>query len=214
MRVLITPQFNRAMLSLSTDARTEASRLFALVSAISKEQLIKSPLLTKLERGKEDIYTLRTQSVRVFCAFDPAGDLLFLDVSEARSPSASEIGPDEITLFGRHGEPKAYIATNDENTIYAYDGRPLAYVDENSNVYGFNGQHLGWFEGDIVWDHRGRRIGFTSKACPAFTRFEPFKGFKRFKPFKRLTRIAPFKPLKSLSSSPDDLLVFLEDGAP
>lgn len=213
MKVLITPQFNRGMLALSKDARTEVSRLFSLVSATSREQLVKSPLLTKLERGKEDIYTLRTRSVRVFCAFDLAGDLLFLDVSEARSPSAAGKGPNEITLFGPHGEPKAYVATSDDNTIYSFHGRPLAYVDENSNVYGFNGRHLGWFEDGIIWDHRGLKVGFTSSACPAFTRFEPFKGFKQFKPFKAFKAFAPFKPFKSLSNSSTDLLTFLEEGA-
>ena len=213
MRVLITPQFNAAMLQIGKNAQHEVSQLFALASSMSREQLIDSPLLTKLEAGGGDVYTLRTRSTRVFCTFDSAEDLLFLDVKEVKYPSI-ETPPaqeSEITLFGSKGDPKAYIARDEDNTIYAFDGRPLAYLD-GENIYGFNGQHLGWFEDGIVWDHKGLRIGFTSSKCPAFTKFEPFKGFKRFKPFKSFKRFAPFKPFKSFSTSNVDLLTFLEAG--
>lgn len=212
MRVLITPQFNAAMLNIGKSAQQEISQLFALVSAMSQEQLINSPILTKLESGGGNIYTLRTRSTRVFCSFDSADDLLFLDAKEVKYPSIeSQPQESEITLFGSKGDPKAYIAKDEENTIYSFDGRPLAYLD-GENIYGFNGRHLGWFEDGIVWDHKGLRVGFTSSKCPAFTKFEPFKGFKRFKPFKAFKQFAPFKPFKSYSSSNSDLLTFLEAG--
>lgn len=207
MRVLITPQFNASMLNLGKNAQQEISQLFALASSMSLEQLIDLPIFTKLESGNGDMYTLRTRSTRVFCTFDSADDLLFLDAKEVRYPSIEAPTPQdsEITLFGPKGDPKAYIATDEENTIYSFDGRPLAYLDQD-NIYGFNGHHLGWFEDGIVWDHKGLRTGFTSSTCPAFTKFEPFKGFKRFKPFKNFKRFAPFKPFKSLSQSKTDML--------
>ena len=58
----------------------------------------------------------------------------------------------ETTLFDPTGAPVAYIDHGDENTIYSFEGGPLAYVDQGDNVYGFNGSHLGWFQGDVLWD--------------------------------------------------------------
>lgn len=215
MRVLITPQFNAAMLRLTKTSQQEVGQLFTLTSTLTREQLVDSPLFTKLEGGTGDIYTLRSRSTRVFCTFDENGDVLFLDVREIRYPSIETPTPQEgeVTLFGRNGDPKVYIAKDEDNTIYSFHGRPLAYIDENDNIYGFNGKHLGWFEEGIVWDHRGKRVGFTSDKCPSPTRFEPFKGFKRFKPFKNFKAFAPNKPIKGLAVSSEDLLAFLEAGA-
>lgn len=213
MRVLITPQFNAAMLQLSKPSQQEVAQLYTVAFAMTKEQLIDSPLLTRLESGTGDLYTLRTRSTRVFCSFDSADDLLFLDVREVKFPSIETPAPQEseTTLFGPNGDPKVYIAKDEENTIYSFDGRPLAYLD-GENIYGFNGRHLGWLEDGIVWDHKGLRVGFTSSKCPAFTKFEPFQGFKRFKPFKSFKTFAPFKPFKTFSTSNADLLTFLEAG--
>jgi hypothetical protein len=213
MKVLITPHFNSAMLRIDTDAQKDASQLFSLASVLTREQLLKSPLLTKLNTSDE-IYTLRGGRVRVFCTFDANGDLLFLDVAEAKDfpvpTPRSKKG--EVTLFGRNGDPQAYIAHDDDNSLYSFAGEPLAYVDENSNIYGFNGVHLGWFEDEIVWDHAGRRVGFTAKTCPVLRKFEPFKGFKQFKPFKAFKQFAPFKPLKSQAFSREELIDFLHKG--
>jgi hypothetical protein len=213
MKVLISPHFNSAMLRLDTAAQKETSQLFSLASALTREQLLESPLLTKLTTS-EEMFTLRGGLVRIFCALDANGDVIFLDV---RQVGASPVQPErpkngEVTLFGKSGEPQAYIAYGDESTIYSFSGDPLAYVDDNCNIYGFNGHHLGWFEDDIIWDHRGRRVGYTAKSCPAFRKFEPFKGFKRFKPFKGFKQFAPFKPLKSTLQSAESLLEFLQSG--
>lgn len=213
MKVLITSNFNSAMQSLSKAAQREVSSLYTLVSSLSREELVNSPLLTKLEFTSGDIYTLRTRTVRVFCAFDSEDDLLFLDVKEVKGPTVESAPQPEITLFTPRGAPQAYIATDEENTIYSFDGRPLGYIDDQANVYGFNGRHLGWFEEGKIWDHEGRRVGYTSQTCPAFVQFEPFKGFKRFKPFKAFAQFPPFKPFKSLTNSQIDLLRFLEQGA-
>lgn len=213
MRILITPQFNASMLKLSASEQTEVSHMFSLANSLEKEQLLSSPLITKLNSSESDLYTLRTRSTRIFCTFDAAGDLLFVDVSAAKDRWVEENQPvdKETTLFGSKGDPVAYIATDGENTIYSFDGQPLAYL-EKGNVYGFNGLHLGWFENGIVWDHNGERVGFTSSNCPSFTKFEPFKGFKRFKPFKSFKQFAPFKPYKKYSNSALSLLTFLKQG--
>lgn len=213
MKVLISPHFNSAMQRLDTSAQKEVSRLFSLASVLTQDQLFQSPLLTKLNTG-DNIYTLRGGAVRVFCTLDANGDLLFLDVGHAGALPVRPAPPKkgEVTLFGKNGDPQAYVAHGDGNTIYSFAGEPLAYVDEQNNIYGFNGSHLGWFEEGIVWDHHGRRVGFTSKACPVFKQFEPFKGFKQFKPFMGLKQLAPFKPIKMHVLADENLLVFLHAG--
>jgi mRNA-degrading endonuclease RelE of RelBE toxin-antitoxin system len=214
MRVLITPQFNASMRALRKAAQKEVMTLFSMVSAMEPAQFVNSPLLTKLATTEASLYTLRGRAVRIFCSFDTQNDILFLDVGEVGDSSFEQATPrkSEITMFGRNGEPIAYVATDDDSTIYSFAGEPLAYLD-NDNVYGFNGMHLGWFEDGVLWNHQGQKVGFTQRTSPVFTRFEPFKGFKRFKPFKAFKQFAPFKPLKSGAIANEDLLSFLKQGA-
>lgn len=214
MRVLITPQFNSSMRELSKTAQKEVMSLFSMVSAMEPAQFANSPLLTKLVTTEASLYTLRGRSVRIFFSFDTQSDILFLDVGEVGDSSFEQATPhkSEITLFGRNGDPIAYVATDDDSTIYSFAGEPFAYID-NDSVYGFNGKHLGWFEDGILWTHLGQKVGFTQKTSPVFTRFEPFKGFKRFKPFKAFKQFAPLKPLKAEAIAKEDLLSFLKRGA-
>ena len=210
---LISPHFNIAMQGLDVSAQKEVSQLFSLASVLTQEQLFQSPLLTKLN-AVDNMYTLRGATVRSSCMLDANGDLLFLDVSRTVALPVRAAPPKkgEVTLFGRSGDPQAYIASRDSNTIYSFSGEPLAYVDDKANIYGFNGKHLGWFEDDIVWNHQGRRVGFTSTSCPVLRQFEPFKGFKQFKPFKGFKQFAPFKPVKTGSVASESLLDFLKAG--
>ncbi|MEJ1367867.1 MAG: hypothetical protein RPU35_06600 [Candidatus Sedimenticola sp. (ex Thyasira tokunagai)] len=214
MKVLITHQFNQAMLQLNTMQQQEVSSFYSFVSTMEKEDILSSALLTRIASKEEGIYTLRGKHVRIFCTFDEQDNILFLDVGVATSPQfiQPEEKTGETTLFGSKGDPKAYIAWDDENTIYSFNGKPLAYIDEELNIYGFNGKHLGWFEEDVVWNHQGQRVGFTSNTCPVYTQFEPFKGFKQFKPFKGFKQYAPFKPYKGTIASQVPLLDFLEGG--
>lgn len=214
MKVLITPQFNQAMLRLNSLQQQEVSRLFSFITTLEKEDVLNPALLTRITSKDKGIYTLRGQHIRIFCTFDADENLLFLDVAIATFPQVvdTEVEEDETTLFGVKGDPIAYIAWNDGNTIYSFNGRPLAYVDENMNIYGFNGKHLGWFEDGIVWDHQGQRVGFMKQTSPVFTQFEPFKGFKQFKPFKGFKQFVPFKPFKSATISATGILDFLERG--
>lgn len=126
-------------------------------------------------------------------------------------PPVDSTSKRETTLFDCNGSPLAYVARDDEFTIYSFDGEPLAYLDEDNNVYGFDGRHLGWFEVNIIWNHQGQKVGFTADSCPVFTQLEPFKGSKQFKPFKGLKQFAPFKPFKSTAISNVGLLDFLKE---
>ncbi len=119
----------------------------------------------------------------------------------------------EETLLDNEGNAIAYIARDDENTIYLWNGTPGAYLDEENRIYGFNGQHMGWYEDGIVWDLKGGRAGYNKDTLPVFAKFEPFKAFKKFKPFKSFKQFAKFKPFKSHSNSATKLYDFLNSGA-
>jgi hypothetical protein len=106
-------------------------------------------------------------------------------------------GDEEVSLFSGAGKAEAYIALDDELTIYLWSGKPVAYLERDSqggyNVYGFNGQHLGWFVRGVIWDHEGNGSCAVREVLQS-TQAEPFKAFKQFKPFKSFTQFAPFRP--------------------
>jgi mRNA-degrading endonuclease RelE of RelBE toxin-antitoxin system len=214
MKVLITHQFNEKMKQLAPAHQSEVVELFNFSSNANRDEIINSALLTKIQSEDSSIFTLRSKNTRLFCSFNDEEKLIFLDVSSVSErhikPAQKPAG--ETTVFGRNGEPAAYVAHDDENTIYTFGGQPCAYIDESKNVYGFNGRHLGWFEDGIIWNHTGRKVGFIKTSCPVFTSFEPFKGFKKFKPLKGLKHLAPLKPLKSMANSEEGLLSFLKQG--
>lgn len=217
MKVLISHQFNSAMQSLNGVSRQEASALYTFLSESDIEHIISSSF-TKITSTHNDVFTLRGNTIRIFCTFISQTEekvIVLLDVKmvdDIEFNSSEEELKGETTLFGSRGEPTAYIEDSDEKTIFSFNGEPLAYIDENNNVYGFNGKHLGWFEGQIVWDHLGQQVGFTKSTCKTFRQFEPFKGFKQFKPFKAFKQLPPLKPLKGTGVSDVGLLKFLKKG--
>jgi hypothetical protein len=108
----------------------------------------------------------------------------------------------EVALFDQRGEATAYIALNDELTIYLWSGIPVAYLDRENgddfHVYGFNGKHLGWFVGGIIWGHDGN-AGCAVKDRLQFVQLEPLKALKQLKPIKSLEELAPLRPLFTTS---------------
>ena len=104
----------------------------------------------------------------------------------------------EVPLYTGNGEPVAYIAVNDELTIYLWGGQPVAYLDNtlgSLNVYGFNGQHLGWFERGVVWMHDGNAACAIKEALAVGAHSEPGKFGKFGKPGKFGKQGAPGKPM-------------------
>ena len=217
MKTLVTHQFNKAMLSLTPLMQQEVTGFYSLANSVDKEHLIASSF-TQIDSENDDIFTLRGNNVRIFCTFTTdhgEESIVFLDAKSVSSFGYSSTLNDlqgEITLFGAQGEPIAYIEDTSDKTIFTFNGEPSAYVDENNNIYGYNGNHLGWYEEQILWDHSGNRVGFTKNTCPSFIQFEPFKGFKQFKPFKSFKQFAPLKPLKSHNHSSIGLLEFIKAG--
>jgi hypothetical protein len=123
---------------------------------------------------------------------------------------------DEKTLFDRDGQAVAYIALDDESNIYLWKGEPVAYLKKDgseTHVYGFNGEHLGWFEKGIIWDHDGLAVGFIEGAVDKLTKLEPLKGLRRLTPLKKLEKLPPIKPTFKDKFSSTPLKLFLISGS-
>jgi len=122
----------------------------------------------------------------------------------------------EITLFDSDGDATAYIADDEDSTIYMWDGTPVAYLVTNDSysfhIYGFNGKHLGWFEGGVVRDHDGYAVGFVKGAVNKATKYEPYKSYKKYKPYKSYKEYAPYKPYFKSQFSDTYLSLFLKRG--
>lgn len=100
----------------------------------------------------------------------------------------------ETTLFESNGFAVAYIS--DDLTVYLWAGDAVAYLEPDRaggfHLYGFNGEHLGWYAAGVVRDHAGHAVGANRAALSRPTLPEPFKPPKKIKPFKANGSPAPF----------------------
>lgn len=122
----------------------------------------------------------------------------------------------EKTLFDSEGDAVAYIAIDDELNIYLWKGEPVAYLKKDLgeiHIYGFNGDHLGWFEGGVAYNNKSRPVGFIDGAVSKITKLEPLKGLRKLTPLKSLERLAPIKPVFKKEFSDTPLKTFLMQGA-
>ena len=121
----------------------------------------------------------------------------------------------EISLFSADGSAIAYVA--DDLTIYLWGGKPVAYLRgdpaDRFDVYGFNGRHLGWYSGGVLYDHAGFLVGARKEAFSTFTKLEPIKGIKQIKPIKAIPQIAPVAPIFVNQWSREYLDEFLLQGS-
>jgi len=88
MRILITEQFNKAVVKLNDTDKKQVFALFSRLEGMSKKEIFESRLLTKIAPSDEKIYVLKSKFVRVFCTFENDGeqdDLIFLDVIRKNS---------------------------------------------------------------------------------------------------------------------------------
>ena len=87
------------------------------------------------------------------------------DVPDGPRPELQTLGDEyiggeimEVTLYDGHGHPEAYIA-DDSSTIYLWSGHAVVYIDQGGLLYGWDGHHLGWFVGGVLYDTHGYRVG-------------------------------------------------------
>jgi hypothetical protein len=116
-------------------------------------------------------------------------------------PGVAFAQEDETSLYDSNGNAVAYIA--DDMTIYLWSGKPVAYLyggNSGTDVYGFNGRHIGWFEKGYIRDNDGN-AACGLKAVIRLPKLEPLKSLKELKPLKSLRELAPLRPLMSMSWS-------------
>lgn len=142
-----------------------------------------------------------------FAPFAPNFQKVWAEVS---LKSFLQIGVIEISLFDSMGIAIAYI--DKDSTIYLWGGKPVAYIDDDAyNVFGFNGEHLGWFSGDMFFLRDGKVVGATKDAINN-PKFEPLKGLKNLKPLKGLKELKPLKPIFTKKWSKKSLKTVLLSG--
>jgi hypothetical protein len=117
-------------------------------------------------------------------------------------------------IYNRYGEPVLRLLDN--GRFVDYDGNSIGFIDDDNNLYNYNGEHVGRFEGGIMRDHNGACVGFgeestdTPKPFLPFKQFKPFPAFVEFEPFRPFKEFAPFKPFKQFGWSdiePRDLFI-------
>ena len=118
----------------------------------------------------------------------------------------------DTIIYDIKGDPVAYITAQFRPTIFLWSGIPVAYLHEEKYVYGINGNHLGWFRNEILFNNDGERIGFTFSTCPVATAKEPVKGKKQTmaKPRPRYRAKSPPKFLFRFADQ--NLAEFLTEG--
>ena len=119
---------------------------------------------------------------------------------------------DDINFYDSSGRAVAYIDASQDLTIYLWSGKPCAYLD-GENIYGFNGEHLGWFHSGIVYDHDGYVVAGIASVFLSPVRLAPFKGLKQLCPLKSLKELSPLKPLFSTIWSATPAQIFFLSGA-
>jgi hypothetical protein len=141
------------------------------------------------------------------------GTRLFAFAIALTLTAASAAQSDETALFDSTGTPVAYIA--DDLTIYLWSGKPVAYLyrgNHGTDVYGFNGKHLGWFEKGYVRDDDGNPT-CGLKSVIRSPKLEPLKSLKELKPLKSLRELPPLKPISSLDWADTPCQIALALGA-
>ena len=121
----------------------------------------------------------------------------------------------EIPLFDPDGHMVAFINFDDENlTIYLLPGEPVAYLYSSyhgHSIYGFNGEHLGWFEDGVIRDNEGHMVGYGNPP-PGGLFAKPPAIYPRSKPFRSIRRLEPLYPLDPRDWSDIPLADFLAAG--
>lgn len=105
---------------------------------------------------------------------------------------------EERTIFDQNGDAQAYLGK--DGAIYLFTGESVAYLTRSrqtrfKNIFGMNGEHLGWYADGIFFNHNQKVVGFFDQA-PGVTAqaslIIPDKSPK-IRGFRRMTKPEPFK---------------------
>jgi hypothetical protein len=90
----------------------------------------------------------------------------------------------DLDLYDSTGSAVAYISLDEDMAIYMWSGKPVAYVDGES-VYGFNGEHIGWFQKGIVHDNEGKVVAALARRIPRCCESGSSEGTKTTQAFEK-----------------------------
>lgn len=117
----------------------------------------------------------------------------------------------EISLYDNTGHAVAYIADDNENSIYTWSGHAVAYI-EDENIYGWNGNHLGFFVKGVIYDLRGYVVGSICEMCN-YAVYAEYAKYAKYAPYAKCAKYAPFaRPALSCAGSKEKLIEFLIKG--
>lgn len=120
----------------------------------------------------------------------------------------------EISLYNTDGEAVAYIADDGEASIYTWEGEAVAYIVDGGIIYGWCGQHIGWFADGILYDLNGYRVGFVRERCPVAV-YAEYAKYAKFAKYAKYARYAAYaRPAFSYGNSEKSLIDFLRQDAP
>lgn len=115
-----------------------------------------------------------------------------------------------MTFYDQSGSPVVY--SHDDTHLYLFSGDPVGYLRRDS-VYGFNGRHFGWFLNGWIYDHGGSPLFFSEKCkggpLKPLKQVTPLKSVRKLRPLKSLRQLPPLKPLRTLAWSGITVEVFL-----
>ncbi|WP_370575331.1 MULTISPECIES: 4-fold beta flower protein [Serratia] len=63
-------------------------------------------------------------------------------------------------MFDRNGRP---TLIHDNECVRSRAGAVIAWIN-GDNVYSLRGQHVGWFEGGVLYDNQNKALGFLSNS--------------------------------------------------
>ncbi|HEY8027852.1 MAG TPA: hypothetical protein VIF60_25155 [Burkholderiaceae bacterium] len=114
-------------------------------------------------------------------------------------------------LFDGKGRPVAYVEHEGEAMLYLWSGHVAAYVSGDL-VFGWNGNHLGWYIDGVVYDLRGQRVGSTAEKCPRALQVLRVKAPKRARPPKHARHAEHKRPDFRPTYGEQDFEDFLKGG--
>lgn len=107
-------------------------------------------------------------------------------------------------LFGQQGYSDYFIYGNDR--IVRPNGSSLAWIDKQGNVYGYDGNHLGWYENGCIRGHDGGVMAWQRNAknlgvIPPIPQIPPILSIPKIEPIRPIHSIPPIKPIPKLDWS-------------
>src|SRR5690554_1178030 len=115
--------------------------------------------------------------------------------------SVSSLSAQQISLFDKDREARAYIDYDKDATIFMWDGTPVAYIEKkgkNLCIFDFDGDLLGWYEDGVVYDKEGYVVGAKEGASSmiSHTKTERMKRMQKLPRMRRsVTSFTTTKPI-------------------